>query len=562
MDQAISSVAFLIVYSVLLIGTFIVSENNRQTNIFRFFLILTMLNVLLYVKEVAYMLIAGDSYLEKFYLQVFRIRSYQVCIGVLSFGGLLSYMRMFIQKITKLTKALIHLYLLVTVAAFVFFVLNFIFHFLKDENNVPLLPDMTTAYAVFVAISGVLYFLVAVTSKMEKNLMHKPCFVLFLVFAVFDSYLQFSTFNYLYGVGSFIGLLLCAFFLQMSDVSNEKISVEIEDLSKPPVKNITSEKIITKKHEKHLKIYMGLCSFTMIAIYVLIAVMNSVDIDPIRVSTISGLFLAIELLIGIYMTVRGDTFGVRLAIPTFMFLILVNIFAIFVRKEETAFAGAITLFTGCLVVLLILTYMHKKDEIFNTIITQAIRTFSDMIDSRDKYTGGHSYRVSMYAGLIAEKLGYDKDDVMRVQRIGLLHDCGKLGISDLILNCEGKLSDEQYNLMKTHTTIGAGMLTKFNFVEGINFGALYHHERYDGKGYPQGLAGEEIPEIGRIICVADAFDAMNSTRCYRPELSEETILLELEINKGKQFDPCMAEIMIDIIKNEKYKIDAIVAEAA
>ncbi len=190
---------------------------------------------------------------------------------------------------------------------------------------------------------------------------------------------------------------------------------------------------------------------------------------------------------------------------------------------------------------------RKNAQRLNDVISQTMTTFANFIDTKDKYTKGHSARVSYYSQKIAEKLGMDEDRVRDIGYIGLMHDCGKLGIPDSILNKPGTLTEEEFNIMKTHTSNGEKMLKDFSAIADILEGALYHHERYDGLGYMAGLKGEEIPLVARIIGVADALDAMNSDRCYRKHLSKEVILAELEKNKGTQFDPQIAQIMIDMI---------------
>lgn len=132
--------------------------------------------------------------------------------------------------------------------------------------------------------------------------------------------------------------------------------------------------------------------------------------------------------------------------------------------------------------------------------------------------------------------------------ITLMHDCGKVWIPDSILKKPGKLTDEEYNIMKQHPSNGAEMLDNFTSIKDIRDGALYHHERYDGKGYPTGKSGTDIPLIGRMICVADAFDAMNSDRCYRAKMSKEIILEELKKNSGKQFDPDIVKFLLELIE--------------
>lgn len=182
------------------------------------------------------------------------------------------------------------------------------------------------------------------------------------------------------------------------------------------------------------------------------------------------------------------------------------------------------------------------------IIEQSIKTFINFIDAKDAHTKGHSERVAQYSFLLAKEMGYSDVECHRIYYIGLMHDCGKISVPFSILQKPSKLTDEEYEQIKTHTTYGDKMLRDFTSIEGINLGALYHHERYDGKGYPKGLAGEEIPEIARIIGVADALDAMSSDRYYRKRLSEEKILQELVNNKGKQFDPLIVDHVVRLIK--------------
>lgn len=151
--------------------------------------------------------------------------------------------------------------------------------------------------------------------------------------------------------------------------------------------------------------------------------------------------------------------------------------------------------------------------------------------------------------MIADKLGFSEDVCTRIYYIALMHDCGKIYIADNILSKPGKLTDEEYEIMKNHTVYGSEILRDFTSISGIGVGALSHHERYDGKGYPNGLAGDEIPIIARIICVSDSFDAMNSRRCYRDNLPEEVILNELRNNKGKQFDPEIIDCLLSLIES-------------
>ena len=188
-------------------------------------------------------------------------------------------------------------------------------------------------------------------------------------------------------------------------------------------------------------------------------------------------------------------------------------------------------------------------------VQESIMVFVSFIDQKDKYTNGHSSRVANYSRLIAQELGMSEQEYRNVFYIALMHDCGKCGIPDGILNKPGKLTDEEFEVIKTHTTIGRDILASFSSINGISDGAMYHHERYDGKGYPAGKVGEDIPLIGRIICVADSFDAMNSARVYRKKMNKEDIIRELENGKGSQFDPKIVDIMLKLIENKTIDID-------
>ena len=166
-----------------------------------------------------------------------------------------------------------------------------------------------------------------------------------------------------------------------------------------------------------------------------------------------------------------------------------------------------------------------------------------------KYNG--PYRM----GLIAKELGFDEKSCEDLKRAALLHDIGKIGIPDRILNKPGKLTDEEYGIMKSHVTKGAEILKSFTIVDHVEEGALYHHERYDGKGYMQGLKGEEIPLNARIIGIADTFDAMTANRVYRKKLDKDYVLGEIRRGSGTQFDPKLVDIMLRLIDSGRIDID-------
>ncbi len=182
---------------------------------------------------------------------------------------------------------------------------------------------------------------------------------------------------------------------------------------------------------------------------------------------------------------------------------------------------------------------------------QMMTTLAATIDAKDPYTNGHSSRVSMYAREIAKRSGYDEAFQQNVYFVALLHDIGKIGIPDRILEKPGRLTDEEYEVIKLHTTIGAEILSDITEIPKVTIGARYHHERFDGNGYPDGLSGTDIPIEARIIGVADAYDAMSSDRSYRKALSKDTILAEMDKGRGTQFDPKYSDIMVDMILADK-----------
>ena len=181
---------------------------------------------------------------------------------------------------------------------------------------------------------------------------------------------------------------------------------------------------------------------------------------------------------------------------------------------------------------------------------QMVMALANTIDAKDTYTNGHSTRVAKYSVMIATRMGYKGEKLEQLEFAAMLHDIGKIGVPREIINKTSRLTDEEYNIIKTHPGIGSGILKEINEIPDIAIGARYHHERYDGKGYPDNLKGTEIPEIARIIGVADAYDAMTSKRSYRDVLSQKIVKEEIEKCMGTQFDPKIAKIMLEIIKED------------
>lgn len=195
--------------------------------------------------------------------------------------------------------------------------------------------------------------------------------------------------------------------------------------------------------------------------------------------------------------------------------------------------------------------LDEKNNQIQKMTLQTIATIANTIDAKDEYTRGHSRRVSEYSMAIAQELGLSEDEVYNIRSVALLHDIGKIGVPDAVLNKPGRLTDEEYQLMKQHTIVGSEILKDIRMLPGIDVGARYHHERYDGKGYPDGLKGEQIPFIARIIAAADAYDAMTSNRVYRKRLDNGFVLQELKNGSGKQFDPQVVQALIRLLEENR-----------
>ncbi|MBR1478797.1 MAG: diguanylate cyclase [Lachnospiraceae bacterium] len=204
--------------------------------------------------------------------------------------------------------------------------------------------------------------------------------------------------------------------------------------------------------------------------------------------------------------------------------------------------------------------IEEKSSQIKQMTFEMIETIANTLDAKDEYTQGHSRRVAEYAVQIAKELGMSDDEVENIRYIALLHDIGKIGVPDAVLNKPGRLTDTEYGLMKLHTVAGGEILKDIDLFKDLDLGALYHHERYDGKGYPNGLKGEEIPYIARIICMADSYDAMTSNRIYRSHLSKDVVIAEIKRCSGTQFDPKIAEAFLKYLERNDDVLNLITDE--
>lgn len=192
--------------------------------------------------------------------------------------------------------------------------------------------------------------------------------------------------------------------------------------------------------------------------------------------------------------------------------------------------------------------LDEKTREVELVTIQAITTVANTIDAKDDYTKGHSIRVAYYSEALARKIGLAEEEVQNIHYIALLHDIGKIGVPDSVLNKPFKLTNVEFELIKNHTIMGAEILKDIKMFPDVSIGARNHHERYDGKGYPDGLKGEEIPLVARLIGIVDSYDAMTSNRVYRKKLRDEMVRDELAKGRGSQFDPYLIDHFMELLE--------------
>ena len=175
-----------------------------------------------------------------------------------------------------------------------------------------------------------------------------------------------------------------------------------------------------------------------------------------------------------------------------------------------------------------------------------IKALSAAIDAKDQYTRGHSERVAMLSAMLAREVGYSEHDAERIRISGLVHDVGKIGVAESVLCKPSRLTDEEFEMIKTHPRVGYEIMKDIPDLQDILPGVLYHHERFDGNGYPSNLAGEDIPHMARIMALADTFDAMSSNRAYRTGMPREKVFAEFRKCAGTQFDPDLVEPFLSL----------------
>ncbi len=275
------------------------------------------------------------------------------------------------------------------------------------------------------------------------------------------------------------------------------------------------------------------------------AVINKSDMNPMRYTNLRGGEYKYTLAL-----IDGSTHEIRQSVSCRI-------------VKERAFYEQIWFYLLCVaagllvIALLVRNYLRRKTAIFRVkeeeqkklriLFEQTATALVNAIDAKDKYTHGHSSRVADYSKKLAQMLGKSEKEVDEIYYAALLHDVGKIGIPASIINKDGKLTDEEYDTIKQHPELGAQILQSIKEYPYLSIGAHFHHERYDGKGYPDGLKGTDIPEIARIVSVADAYDAMTSRRSYRDPIPQHNVREEFVKGSGTQFDPEIARNMLHLI---------------
>lgn len=237
--------------------------------------------------------------------------------------------------------------------------------------------------------------------------------------------------------------------------------------------------------------------------------------------------------------------------------------SVMIVKEQAFYENIwfqlVLIFAAVILIAVIIELIHRKREAAlikeqqrkQLLIDEMIQAFAKCVDMKDNYTNGHSFRVAEYSRMIAEKCGKSELEAKDVYNVALLHDIGKISIPDNVLNKDGRPTDEEYAILKSHAKNGYEVLKTITIAPELSYGAGYHHERLDGKGYPNGLKGDEIPEVAQMIAVADTFDAMYSTRPYRKQMDVNDVIAELRRVSGTQLNGKFVECLASLVEEGK-----------
>ena len=332
-----------------------------------------------------------------------------------------------------------------------------------------------------------------------------------------------------------------------------------------------------RKRNKHLAVFTYLI-FYMLSLFCL-TVSSATGTDDIKISVVMLLFIVLIMILFCRSIIpqliklskeNQEINKAEFYILPLVYIVISLFLFVFSLFNENYTISILTMFLiSFLEVLILITFksilsnlsqMHEiihqnealeiaKNDI-KTLSVEVMEALAHTIDAKDEYTKGHSIRVAQYSRMLAEKMNLTPEECENIYYMGLLHDIGKIGVPNEIINSPGRLTDEEYNVIKTHPVLGYEILSEIKSRPDLSIGARWHHERYDGKGYPNNKSGEDIPLSARIIAVADSYDAMTSNRSYRKYLPQEKVIDELKKNKGTQFDPQIVECMLEIISED------------
>lgn len=280
---------------------------------------------------------------------------------------------------------------------------------------------------------------------------------------------------------------------------------------------------------------------------------DNLILDPLSVIVLILTYLVINtLLLSELMSlltnqcfVKVWTNNIKGMIPSVVSVALLGIIIALAYKSYGVFG--VLLFFGP---LLLARYSFKLYIDMRKVYMETITALTKAVEAKDPYTSGHASRVGEYAIKLAQELKLPDNRIEKIRTAAILHDIGKIGINDSILNKPGRLTEEEYDKIKEHPLIGAQIVDDIDFLKDVTKIIKYHHERYDGKGYPEGIDGENIPLEAAILSIADVFDAMTSDRPYRKALSTEEALFEIESNSGTQFHPKLANTFVDLVRKD------------
>ena len=284
----------------------------------------------------------------------------------------------------------------------------------------------------------------------------------------------------------------------------------------------------------------------------------------IPLSMLTGVLSSLANILLIFLVIYFGKPGFITAVSVLALQFPMIVFSFTVSRNPAILSGLFTnIFTLIAIILIYqrnrkiekfqdaeIDHLKEQQNLSQRLFEQTATALVNAIDAKDKYSHGHSMRVAEYSEKIAREMGKSDEECYQIYYSALLHDVGKIGIRIDILNKKGKLTDEEYENVKLHPVFGNQILSSISEYPYLSIGAHYHHERYDGKGYPEKLKGEDIPEIARIISVADAYDAMTSKRSYRDAIPQQLVREEIVKNAGTQFDPEIAKIMQKIIDRD------------